>query len=165
MERYYPELNAQTKDKLIIKWKDKKFDFDYLSPEKSKNCYVYFVISNLELIYIGKGTGDRWQHSISGASHNKFVNEYHKDYGNKCYLVANDMTTKESYKLEYSLIRRLKPIGNIDGNPLYLRTKSGAKRLVNNYAVITGCGDKKRTKNAIKRCKKRKKSRGKMASK
>jgi len=41
--------------------------------------YIYKVIHNEELIYVGKGQGERYKHVNSGASHNKQLNElYYK---------------------------------------------------------------------------------------
>ena len=39
--------------------------------------YVYIVLVDGELRYIGKGSGDRWKHSISGASSVPELNRDH----------------------------------------------------------------------------------------
>ena len=43
-----------------------------------KKYYVYHAYSKFgELLYVGKGTGDRWKHCLSGASNNKNINRYY----------------------------------------------------------------------------------------
>lgn len=155
MNKAYPELSSQCKDNLVIKRNGNKYSHAYSNPIGHKKSYVYFVISNLELIYIGKGTDDRWQHSQSGKSHNKFINEYHKNYGNKCYLVANNLSSKAAYAIELKLIKTLRPLANIDDNPIYMNFQKGIKRLYKNHLSVLGYGSKKKTKSTIRKCKNR----------
>lgn len=47
-----------------------------INQQLNKNkFYVYKVIYNDELVYVGKGQGNRYLHVNSGASHNKSLNE------------------------------------------------------------------------------------------
>mgnify|MGYP001609152971 CR=1 FL=1 len=154
-----PELCFQSNEKIAVKRLDKRFYFDYSLPENNKNSYVYFVISNRELIYVGKGKADRWQHSVNGESHNIFVNRYNKWYGNKCYLIANDLTNKKAEYIESKWIKILKPIANIDGNPMYMKWNKGAQKLTDNFQRIIGFGDKELSKKTRKKCNKRNKNR------
>lgn len=73
--------------------------------------YVYIVFVNGEPKYIGKGTGDRYKHAVSGASsvpnlNRDFFNDEHMEvailYGNK------NMTEKEAFQHETDVIGSLK---------------------------------------------------------
>lgn len=76
------------------------------------NCYyVYIVFVNGEPKYVGKGTGDRYKHAVSGASsvpnlNRDFFNNEHIEvailFGNK------NMPEKEAFKYEMDVIGSLK---------------------------------------------------------
>lgn len=43
----------------------------------SDKYYVYKVFVNDEIIYVGKGKGKRYEHTLSGCSHNDKLNEFY----------------------------------------------------------------------------------------
>lgn len=86
--------------------------------QKENKFYVYRVIHNDELVYVGRGKDDRYVHVLSGASHNKQLNELYY----KCRYESTSLpqvileyceTKHESIVLEHELIYNRKPKFNI----------------------------------------------------
>ena len=83
--------------------------------------YVYKVFLKDEVIYVGKGQGDRSKHVLSGKSHNVKLNEYyfkHKLLGEMLPFVKKVKYFEEECEaLQYEtyLIRDLLPDCNIRG--------------------------------------------------
>lgn len=86
-----------------------------------KKFYVYKVFLEDEIIYIGKGQGNRSSHVLSGKSHNAKLNEYyykHTLLGEPSPVVKKDAYFEEecsALKYESYLIRDLLPECNIQG--------------------------------------------------
>lgn len=83
------------------------------------NNYVYCVVNNGIVVYIGKGKTGRISHINSGTSHNYKLNEYH--FRNKLLgeplpetRILNYYTSdKEATEVESHLIKLFKPECNI----------------------------------------------------
>lgn len=77
---------------------------NFSNPYELKD-YVYLVVVNSELKYIGKGCMDRWKHTISGTSHVRALNaDYFKGKEMVVYIAKAGMTTEEALELESTLI-------------------------------------------------------------
>jgi len=141
-------------------------DITYSTPnDLIKNFYVYFVFYNLELIYIGKGKGDRWKHTFSMGTHSPFIRQAIKqskasDYKNtalyKTYIIRDGLHESNALWIEEKYIKQFTPFGNIDLNPSYM-SKKGYWKLCKNLEKLSDIKNPtaKATKASIKRCKKR----------
>lgn len=91
----------------------------HINQQQNKNkFYVYRVLHKDEVIYVGKGRGNRYQHVLSGASHNKYLNElYYKCKSESTPLPEVILecceSEQESVDREHHLIYTLKPRYNI----------------------------------------------------
>ncbi|HCH8414793.1 TPA: hypothetical protein NNQ18_004603 [Salmonella enterica] len=84
----------------------------------SKKFYVYGVYgADDELLYVGKGTGNRFTSHLRGASSNRFVNEYFFSNGQDGCIYSKklyeDLTEQEAFDIEKELIASLKPHCNL----------------------------------------------------
>jgi len=82
-----------------------------------KKFYVYKVYHEGRIIYVGKGSGARGDHVLSGCSKNKILNEYyfrHTLLGEALPTLVKEYVAGESsaLKLEHELIYVHKPVGN-----------------------------------------------------
>ena len=81
--------------------------------------YVYRVLLEGEVVYVGKGSGNRVNHVLSGCSHNSKINEAY--FRNKLLgepamtveIVEYFTTSKEALKAESVLVKTLNPDYNI----------------------------------------------------
>lgn len=119
-----------------------KHTFSYKLPDVSlKDYYVYCVIFNGELLYIGKGSKDRYKHTTSKDTHNLILKSKYElccrpnsgftEAHYKVLILFDDLTNKEAYRKEARLINLFKPMANIDGNKAYTTGKYGRLRLIN----------------------------------
>ena len=128
----------------------------------SKNYYVYCAYGvNNEILYIGKGSGNRYQHCNSGISSNKALNRYYFANGEgaciKVRKLHTNLTNSEAIRLETLEIKSLQPLFNIVGvfdsnnskpSCIYEAIKQGFtidfKKILKEYinSLETGCRDK-----------------------
>lgn len=82
--------------------------------ESALDYYVYVVLDeNDNVIYVGKGSGDRYKHVISGRSHKKELNSlFIKGEVLKVLLFGDYDSEDESLYVEKQLIKKLKPAYN-----------------------------------------------------
>ena len=88
----------------------------------NKEYYVYGAYGlHGELLYIGKGSGNRYQHCNSGISSNKALNRYYFANGEgaciKVRKLHTNLTNSEASRLETLEIKSLQPLFNIVGVP------------------------------------------------
>lgn len=123
---------------MVIKYKGDEYLFNYFLPQRvePKKAYVYFVFVNNELLYIGKGTGDRYKHTESESTHSGFIRKQVKlskespdEFRLRTYIIFDQKDSRSAYAIESKYIKIFKPRGNIEENPLYKNTKKGRKRL------------------------------------
>ena len=86
----------------------------------SKKYYVYCAYGvNNEILYIGKGSGNRWEHCNSGTSNNKQLNRYYFANGEDESMTVNIVkyfnNESEALKYESKLIKQHKPLFNTVG--------------------------------------------------
>jgi len=93
---------------------DQKAKESLITPQ---GCYVYIVRRAGELVYIGKGTGSRFNHVTSGTSHCYDLNRHHF-LGDilDIEIYKDSLEEDDSLILEESLIRELKPKYNSTHN-------------------------------------------------
>ena len=128
----------------------------------TKEYYVYGAYGlHGELLYIGKGSGNRYQHCNSGISSNKALNRYYFANGEgACIKVSKlhtNLTNSEASRLETLEIKSLQPLFNIVGvsdsnnskpSCIYEAIKQGFtidfKKILKEYisSLETGCRDK-----------------------
>lgn len=90
----------------------------------SPSHYVYLVRVNGSIKYVGKGSGDRWRHSTSGASSVPYLNrDYWQGSSMEVYIVTDlhIKTSTDAHQLEREIITTLKN----DGVELYNKTGEG----------------------------------------
>lgn len=79
--------------------------------------YVYVLEYEGNCLYIGSGRGSRINHVLSGISHNVFLNEFsfycEKDKAN-IKKIAENLSKKESLRIELNEIKERKPYFNIN---------------------------------------------------
>lgn len=79
-------------------------------PSLPKGHYVYMTTVDGEVVYIGRGTGNRMYHTISGASGNKELNRlYFSKARMITEVVQQDMDKEAAKRLEKLLIAKYKP--------------------------------------------------------
>ena len=97
--------------------------------------YVYQVKLGEEVVYIGKGNGDRIKHATSGSSHNFSLNEAWFSYKFNgtvepiSSIIDNFKSDLDSLKEEERLILLLQPRFNIKGKTLSKQKKVQSKTM------------------------------------
>ena len=80
--------------------------------------YVYIARIDGEIVYIGKGTGNRFEHVNSGVSHNYFLNKSHfSGVVADIEIYQKFELESDALSLEASLIALHKPKWNNETNP------------------------------------------------
>lgn len=103
--------------------------------------YVYCVKLEDEIVYVGKGKGDRYKHCLSGVSHNKGLNEiYFKHQLGLCVkptinIVEYFDNSDKAYYAEAILIEELQPECNIRGR-VEIRKRKRPLELCQNISVV-----------------------------
>ncbi len=91
--------------------------------------YVYVVKIGDEIVYIGKGSGARFEHVNSGTSHNYFLNKAHfEGIAMDVSIAFRFETDLEATLKESELISEHKPKWNYIGNPTKVRRRSSNRR-------------------------------------
>lgn len=94
---------------LVAKWLENR----KVCTSTPKGFYVYVAVSSGIVYYVGKGKGTRYKHVNSGQSGNKELNRLHfLGVKFEVYCLMDDLTEQESFILEASNIKRLKPLFN-----------------------------------------------------
>ena len=94
-----------------------KDDTGWILPQKTN--YVYLAHSSGELVYVGRGSGNRYRHVFSGRSSSHQLNcLYHDGKPAEVSFHSKSLTYSESVELETKLILELKPKYNIVGAPV-----------------------------------------------
>jgi hypothetical protein len=83
--------------------------------------YVYAAFGvNDELLYIGKGSGNRYKHCLSGASNCRDINRYYFQNGEagciRVKILKKLLSNNEALHYEIAKIKKLKPLFNSDHN-------------------------------------------------
>lgn len=86
----------------------------------NKEYYVYCAYGiNGEVLYVGKGSGDRYKHCNSGMSSNKRLNKYCFQNGGDSSMtvkvIHSDLSDSEAKAKECECIKTLKPLFNVVG--------------------------------------------------
>jgi len=78
---------------------------------KVRKSYVYIVVSpNDDIVYVGKGTGDRYTHVLSGTSSSYQLNKDHfLGIVHRVYIYRFGMSDTVALSLESRLISKFKP--------------------------------------------------------
>ena len=105
----------------------------------SKKYYVYCAYGvNNEILYIGKGSGNRYQHCNNGASANKDLNRYYFTNGEEGSITVKILhhfdDDKSALQWEKDLIIKHKPLYNTD---FCKKTTRKVKNRQNREDVIT----------------------------
>ena len=105
----------------------------------SKKYYVYCAYGvNNEILYIGKGSGNRYQHCNNGASANKDLNRYYFTNGEEGSITVKILhhfdDDKSALQYEKDLIIKHKPLYNTD---FCKKTTRKVKNRQNREDVIT----------------------------
>lgn len=88
--------------------------------------YVYIARLDGEVVYIGKGTGERYTHVTSGTSHCYLANKAHFEGKNVTVEVTEHFeTSEEALAREAELIEHYKPVWNYQHRPANLRKRRG----------------------------------------
>lgn len=94
------------------------FSVSPLPPQKTDDIYyVYFVYHKNEIVYIGKGNGNRYKHVTSGKSHVSGLNNLHfagEDLKVEFYL--EDADENVALNVETDCIKKFKPKFNTAKN-------------------------------------------------
>ncbi len=98
-----------------------------VSGEIVKEHYVYFAYGKSgELLYVGKGRGERYKHCLYGASNNKDINRYYFMNGEDGCITVKIVeyfeTEKEALDIEKFYITNLFPMFNKDFSDLNRNT-------------------------------------------
>lgn len=92
-----------------------KCNKDYL---KTHYVYAAYGVSN-ELLYIGKGKGDRWKHCASGISSSRDLNRYYFSNGEgnciKVKILQRFSNDSRASSKELELIKQYSPPFNLSG--------------------------------------------------
>lgn len=83
--------------------------WDTLKPTKNRS-YVYVASFNDEVLYVGKGTGGRYAHTINGCSHVLELNRlFFAGESVSVSLYKDDLSSEEAIILEKQVIQMLSP--------------------------------------------------------
>ena len=92
--------------------------------------YVYAAMHQGKVVYIGKGTGERWKHCISGVSTCYYLNFLHfQGEEVTAKIICNNLTDETACKVENELIYRYCPKGNTRRDPFSTFDKTAADEL------------------------------------
>lgn len=103
--------------------------------------YVYCVKLRGKIVYIGKGSGDRYKHALSGISHNKGLNELYFKHqlglGEEptIHIIEYFSTSDKAYYAEAILIEELQPECNVRGK-VEIRERKKLLRFNHNVCVV-----------------------------
>jgi len=80
---------------------------------KQNKYYVYVAIKEDEVVYVGKGTGSRYKHLISGKSHVYEANEcFFMGINFTTKIIASFDTSEEALSFESKMIKDINPTWN-----------------------------------------------------
>lgn len=100
--------------------------------------YVYFCVVDGRMKYVGKGTGDRWKHTISGSSSCRELNrDWFEGKSFSIFRTANNLTEDEAYSQEEEFIYSF---GVCD--TLYNRVLPSEETRFSDWATVVQDGDK-----------------------
>lgn len=104
------------------------------SIQKIDKNYIYYVVCNKQVIYIGRGIGYRYEHTDSGRSHKYHLNLLHfAGIPVETHIVYSGLTNKEAQALEVEMIMRVQPILNSDHTNIEFALREDAiKQLTTN---------------------------------
>jgi hypothetical protein len=74
--------------------------------------YVYLLIANSRIVYVGKGIRNRWRAHLRQKSHSCLVNLRVQAGGVRAFLFADALSEDEALKIERSLIQSLPDLLN-----------------------------------------------------
>lgn len=75
--------------------------------------YVYTAEYDGEIVYVGKGKGDRYKHTYSGISSSRYLNMLYFSGERVAVAIHKDnLTSEDAYALEQELIQTHQPLGN-----------------------------------------------------
>lgn len=90
--------------------------------QEDKNYYVYEVTVDSEIRYVGKGSGDRYKHVVSGSSSVPMLNRDFFDGKNiEVFIVAEGLTEESANKIEMDYI------GSYHGDDLKIYNRTSPK--------------------------------------
>lgn len=153
-----------------------EYTYSYKLPNDNlKDYYVYCVVFNQELLYVGKGSKNRYKHTTSKDTHNLILkskyelcsrpNSGFNEAHYRTLILFDGLSNGEAYREEARLINLFKPMANIYGNKAYTSGKYGRIRLINVMAkhanVPSGCDIEKQSKKSLSKIKKITKKRSK----
>lgn len=113
--------------------------------EQGLRYYVYFCLVDGKMAYIGKGTGDRWKHTISGSSS---CRELNRDlFAGKqltVFRTRDNMSEEEAYTQEEEFIFSFGEFGN-----LYNRVLPSDDTRFSDWSMVLGDNDEPATDLAV----------------
>ena len=78
-----------------------------------KKSYVYAVVHESEIVYIGKGNKSRWKHASNGKSHNIKLNElFYQGEIVDVFIFRDGLSDGEALRWEAELIEEISPAFN-----------------------------------------------------
>lgn len=82
--------------------------------------YVYAAMHNGKVVYVGKGTGERWKHCISGTSSSYRMNFLHfQGEDVRVRILVSGLTERAALAVEQRLIHEYSPFANMSQSDLY----------------------------------------------
>lgn len=107
----------------------------------SSKFYVYKVLGkNGELLYIGKGSGDRYKTHTCGVSSNRNINRYFFNNGEDgcltSLIIDGDLSNNDATLLERTYINAFVPYFNIHGYNLNEKDIDYAETVVTLYSIL-----------------------------
>lgn len=95
------------------RFKDRKAYAEKVVKPVAVGNYVYIAKHGDEVVYVGKGSGERYKHCTSGRSSSYYLNKLHFDGADVVVEIHKDrLTEEEADLLEKSMIASLSPKGN-----------------------------------------------------
>ena len=107
--------------------------------------YKWIDLETNEIIYIGKGAGDRWRETRK-SRRNKYFYRYISKHKCKSFIILNNLTEKEAYDLEEKLIIQYKKSGQC-----FLNFDNGGRRGGRSPGETNGMWGKTHTPEAIEK--------------
>lgn len=91
--------------------------------------YIYYVVCNEQVIYIGRGSGYRFEHTDSGVSHKYHLNLLHfAGVPVQTHIIYSGLSNKEAKDLEVEMIMRVQPVLNSDHTNIEFALREDAIR-------------------------------------